>query len=93
MGSIKLSPRDRQEGEDSKDRDKFFYGLSLAGGLTILSSTMANKPMLPFLSKSLGADAGLLGGLVIAASTILGIFVSLPAGSLSDIVRPEEGHV
>ena len=68
-----------------KDRDKFFTGLSLAGALAILSSTMSKNPILPMLSKSLGADAGLVGGLVIAASTIPGIIVSLPAGSLSDI--------
>jgi MFS family permease len=68
-----------------EERKKFFYGLSLAGALAILSSTMSKNPILPMLSKSLGADAGLVGGLVIAASTIPGILVSLPAGSLSDI--------
>ncbi|MCE5296197.1 MAG: MFS transporter [Euryarchaeota archaeon] len=68
-----------------EERKKFFYGLSLAGALAILSSTMSKNPVLPMLSKSLGADAGLIGGLVIAASTIPGILVSLPAGSLSDI--------
>lgn len=68
-----------------QDKDKFFTGLSLAGALAILSSTMSKSPILPMLSKSLGADAGLVGGLVIAASTIPGVIVSLPAGSLSDI--------
>jgi MFS family permease len=68
-----------------RDRDKFFYGLSLAGALAILSSTMSKNPVLPLLSASLGADAGLLAGLVIAASTVPGILVSLPAGSLSDL--------
>jgi MFS family permease len=69
-----------------EEKEKFFYGLSLAGALAILSSTMSKNPILPMLSKSLGADAGLVGGLVIAASTIPGIIVSLPAGSLSDII-------
>lgn len=68
-----------------EDKNKFFAGLSLAGALAILSSTMSKNPILPMLSKSLGADAGLVGGLVIAASTIPGIIISLPAGSLSDI--------
>jgi MFS family permease len=48
---------------------------------------MSKNPVLPMLSKSLGADAGLIGGLVMPASTIPGIIVSLPAGSLSDIIR------
>ncbi len=73
------------EDAGKKRKDRFFYGLSLAGALAILSSTMAKNPVLPFLSKSLGADAGLLGGLVIAASTIPGILISLPAGSFSDM--------
>lgn len=70
---------------DMEDKNKFFVGLSLAGTLAILSSTMSKSPILPMLSKNLGADAGLVGGLVIAASTIPGIIISLPAGSLSDI--------
>ena len=68
-----------------REKNRFFYGLSLTGALAILSSTMSKNPILPMLSKSLGADAGLVGGLVIAASTIPGIIISLPAGSLSDI--------
>ncbi len=68
-----------------KEKDKFFYGLSLTGALAILSSTMSKNPILPMLSKSLGADAGLIGGVVIAASTVPGIIISLPAGSLSDL--------
>jgi len=75
----------RSRDAEMKDKDRFFSGLSLAGALAILSSTMSKNPILPMLSKSLGADAGLVGGLVIAASTIPGIIISLPAGSLSDI--------
>ncbi len=59
-----------------REKDKFFYGLSLTGALVILSSTMSKNPVLPMLSKSLGADAGLVAGLIIAASTIPGILLS-----------------
>jgi DHA1 family multidrug resistance protein-like MFS transporter len=57
----------------------------VAGCLAILSSTMSKNPILPLLSESLGAQGATLG-LIAAASTIPGILVSLPAGSLSDIV-------
>ncbi|MDW5563099.1 MAG: MFS transporter [Methanomassiliicoccus sp.] len=66
-------------------RDRFFYGLSFAGALAILSSTMAKNPVLVPFARSLGADTTLLG-LIAAASTLPGILVSLPAGSLSDVL-------
>lgn len=66
-------------------RDRFFYGLSFAGALAILSSTMAKNPVLVPFARSLGADTALLG-LIAAASTLPGILVSLPAGSLSDVL-------
>ncbi|MBI0583471.1 MAG: MFS transporter [Methanomassiliicoccus sp.] len=66
-------------------RDRFFYGLSFAGALAILSSTMAKNPVLVPFARSLGADTALLG-LIAAASTLPGILVSLPAGSLSDLL-------
>jgi MFS family permease len=66
-------------------RDRFFYGLSFAGALAVLSSTMAKNPVLAPFARSLGADTALLG-LVAAASTLPGILVSLPAGSLSDVL-------
>ena len=55
------------------------------GLLAILSSTMAKNPILPLLAKSLGADGAILG-LIAASSTVPGILVSLPAGSLSDLM-------
>jgi len=64
---------------------RVFYGLSTAGALAILSSTMSKNPVLPLLSSSLGAE-GFSLGLIASASTIPGILVSLPAGSLSDLV-------
>jgi DHA1 family multidrug resistance protein-like MFS transporter len=46
---------------------------------------MSKNPILPLLSGSLGAQ-GVTLGLIAAASTVPGIIVSLPAGSLSDII-------
>jgi MFS family permease len=64
---------------------KFFYAFCVAGCLAILSSTMSKNPILPLLSQSLGAQGATLG-FIAAASTIPGILVSLPAGSLSDLI-------
>lgn len=68
-----------------KADDKFFYAFCVAGCLAILSTTMSKNPILPLLSESLGAQ-GVTLGLIAAASTVPGILVSLPAGSLSDTV-------
>jgi MFS family permease len=68
-----------------KADDRFFYAFCVAGCLAILSSTMSKNPILPLLSQSLGAQGAMLG-LIAAASTVPGILVSLPAGSLSDIL-------
>jgi len=55
------------------------------GGLAIFSSTMAKNPVLPLFIRSLDVPMGTVG-FIAAASTVVGIFVSLPAGILSDIV-------
>jgi len=62
----------------------FFWALCIMGLFAILSSTMAKNPVLNPFAKSLGTPESLIG-VVAAASTIPGIIVSLPAGSLSDI--------
>src|SRR5512139_2571825 len=62
-----------------------FLLLCITGGLAIFSSTMAKNPALPLFARSLGISDTTLG-FVAAASTIVGIIVSLPAGALSDIV-------
>ena len=54
------------------------------GMFAILSSTMSKTPVLPLFAKSLGVTDEILG-MVAAASTIVGIVVSMPAGALSDI--------
>ncbi|MHB0878669.1 MAG: MFS transporter [Anaerolineae bacterium] len=62
-----------------------FVFLCLMGGLAIFSSTMAKNPALPLYIRSMGVSDATVG-LIAAASTIVGIVVSLPAGILSDMI-------
>jgi DHA1 family multidrug resistance protein-like MFS transporter len=62
-----------------------FITLCLMGGLAIFSSTMAKNPALPLFVRSMGVPVSTLG-LIAAASTVVGIVVSLPAGILSDLI-------
>jgi DHA1 family multidrug resistance protein-like MFS transporter len=55
------------------------------GGLAIFSSTMAKNPVLPLFIRALDVPMGTVG-FIAAASTLVGIVVSLPAGVLSDII-------
>lgn len=59
--------------------------LCIMGGLAIFSSTMAKNPALPLFIRALGVPIAMVG-FIAAASTIVGIIVSLPAGILSDII-------
>ena len=59
--------------------------ICLVGGLAIFSSTMAKNPALPLFIRSLGVDAGTVG-FIAAASTVVGIVISIPAGILSDVI-------
>ena len=61
-----------------------FLWLCLMGGLAIFSSTMSKNPALPLFIHSLGVGEGTLG-FIAAASTVVGIVASLPAGVLSDL--------
>ena len=61
-----------------------FFFLCVMGGLAIFSTTMSKNPALPLFISSLGVDEGTLG-LIAAASTVVGVVVSLPAGILSDL--------
>lgn len=61
-----------------------FWAICIIGFFAILSSTMSKNPVLNPFAHALGTPDSLLG-FVAAASTIPGILVSLPAGSLSDI--------
>ena len=60
-----------------------FRMLCCVGLLAIFSSTMAKSPVLPLFAQFLGASEGAIG-FIAAASTVIGIVVSLPAGVLSD---------
>ncbi len=62
-----------------------FMLLCIMGGLAIFSSTMAKNPALPLFIRSMGVPVSTVG-FIAAASTIVGIVVSLPAGILSDII-------
>lgn len=59
--------------------------LCIMGGLAICSSTMAKNPVLPLFIRSLDVPISTVG-FVAAASTVVGIVVSLPAGILSDLI-------
>src|SRR5487761_59547 len=56
----------------------------LAGAIGRLGYQMARSPVLPLFGHSLGATGAYLG-LIVAASTITGIAIKLPAGALSDL--------
>jgi len=60
-----------------------FWILCVVGFFALLSSTMSKNPVLNPFAMSLNAPEALLG-FIAAASTIPGMLVSLPAGSLSD---------
>jgi len=60
-----------------------FWALCIVGFFAILSSTMSKNPVLNPFARALDTPDSLMG-FIAAASTIPGILVSLPAGSLSD---------
>jgi MFS family permease len=64
--------------------DRYFLLLCIVGLFAILSSTMSKDPVLPLYATSLGTP-NTWTGVVAAASTVPGILISLPAGSLSDV--------
>jgi MFS transporter, DHA1 family, multidrug resistance protein len=55
------------------------------GGLAIFSSTMSKNPALPLFIRAMGVPVSTVG-FIAAASTVVGILVSIPAGILSDII-------
>jgi len=68
-----------------KIKNSPFLLLCITGGLAIFSSTMAKNPALPLLIRSMGVPISMVG-FIAAASTVVGVVVSLPAGILSDII-------
>src|SRR3972149_1518793 len=73
-----------------RKRPSPFILLCLMGGLAIFSSTMAKNPALPLFIRSMGVSVSTVG-FIAAASTVVGIVVSLPAGILSDIIGRRRG--
>jgi len=62
-----------------------FITLVLAGFLARFGYQMARSPVLPRFAQDLGAAPELIG-LIVAASTITGVAIKLPAGALSDLL-------
>ena len=63
----------------------FFIVLCIMGAFAILSSTMSKNPVLNPFAEALGTPEAFMG-FVAAASTLPGVLISFPAGSLSDII-------
>jgi len=61
-----------------------FILICAVGFFAIFSSTISKNPVLPLFARRLGASAADIG-LIAAASTVVGILVSLPGGALSDV--------
>lgn len=59
--------------------------LVLAGFFSRVGYQMARSPVLPRFAQDLGAAPELIG-LIVAASTITGVIIKLPAGALSDLL-------
>jgi DHA1 family multidrug resistance protein-like MFS transporter len=62
-----------------------FIAILLASALSRLGYQMARSPVLPRFAEDLGATPELIG-VIVAASTITGVFFKLPAGTLSDVL-------
>jgi MFS transporter, DHA1 family, multidrug resistance protein len=62
-----------------------FIAVVLASLLSRLGYQMARSPVLPIFAADLGALPELIG-VIVAASTITGVFLKLPSGALSDVL-------
>ena len=62
-----------------------FVAIVFASLLSRLGYQMARSPVLPRFAEDLGATPELIG-VIVAASTITGVFFKLPAGALSDVL-------
>ncbi len=62
-----------------------FLALVLAGSLARFGYQMARSPVLPRFAQDLGATPELIG-VIVAASTVTGVVIKLPAGALSDVL-------
>jgi len=62
-----------------------FVKLCLIGFLAFLSYTLARFPVIPLYAESLNLTPNQIG-LVVAASTLSGVFFKMPSGALSDVL-------
>ena len=62
-----------------------FIAIIFASLLSRLGYQMARTPVLPIFATDLGAMPELIG-VIVAASTITGVFFKLPSGALSDVL-------
>src|SRR5262245_63101657 len=62
-----------------------FIAIVLASLLSLLGYQMALSPVLPIFAADLGALPEVIG-VIVAASTITGVFFKLPSGALSDVL-------
>jgi DHA1 family multidrug resistance protein-like MFS transporter len=62
-----------------------FIAIVLATLLARLSYQMARSPVLPAFAADLGVSPEFIG-IIVAASTVTGIFFKLPSGALSDVL-------
>jgi DHA1 family multidrug resistance protein-like MFS transporter len=62
-----------------------FFAIVFASLLSRLGYQMARSPVLPAFAADLGALPELIG-VIVAASTITGVFFKLPSGALSDVL-------
>ncbi|MCD6088191.1 MFS transporter [Candidatus Bathyarchaeota archaeon] len=82
---MEFSARNNKEPAELDGNEVFFIILCVMGAFAILSSTMSKNPVLNPFAESLGTPEAFMG-FVAAASTLPGVLISFPAGSLSDIV-------
>jgi len=82
---MEFSARNNEESAESDGNEVFFIILCVMGAFAILSSTMSKNPVLNPFAENLGTPEAFMG-FVAAASTLPGVLISFPAGSLSDIV-------
>jgi MFS transporter, DHA1 family, multidrug resistance protein len=62
-----------------------FIAIVFASLLSRLGYQMARTPVLPIFAADLGAMPELIG-VIVAASTVTGVFFKLPSGALSDVL-------
>ena len=86
---LKIESRPQGAGTTKKlfmnEPPRQYISLCAAGFFLYFSYALARSPIIPLYAKSLGASPEVVGWAV-AASTIAGIFMKLPAGTLSDIL-------